>query len=185
MKNLIRINIFVFLFLFSSNLQARAFIVSWKANPVTDRVTEYRTYRNDSLIYTGVDTFCVDTTLENGIEYWYSIQAVNAYGASFISAPVYGMWIAWDWDWETEADSLQVVINMNADGLYMFDVPPGDRWVISIEKDLVTMRSTWDLNGDGVITLSDFGSLTDDDIIYVGDFIVLYGKPCIWTGERR
>jgi len=182
MKNLIRINIFVFLFLFSSNLQARAFIVSWKANPVTDRVTEYRTFRNDSLIYTGTDTFCVDTTLENGIEYWYRVQAVNAYGTSFISAPVYGMWLAYNWEKE---DSFHVIINMNTDGLYMLDTPPGDRWTISIDKDFVTMRSTWDLNGDGVITLSDFGSLTDEDRIYFGDFVAVYGKPCIWTGERR
>jgi len=166
---------------FYHTAQARQFVVTWYANPACDSVLFYRTFRNDSLIYTGLDTFCVDTTIENGKKYWYTVQAVNIDEPSFLSAPVYGMWLSWNWDLEIDNP---VSININLDGLYQLDTPPGDRWSIDIEGNKVVMRSTFDKNKDGFLTLTDFGALTDEDILYFEDFAKLYGKPCVWIGER-
>lgn len=164
--------------LLASSLHAQGFEVIWNHNPPADSVDYYCLYRDGDLIATEYDTCFTDTTLTCNQWHTYYVRAVNVDGVSEPSNQVRGLWLSWNGELNNDMacylDSVTVV----------FDMPPGgiESVDITITAGVVTMRSAYDVNRDGRISLADLGAINEAGTIPEG-FIKLYGKPCVWEGE--
>jgi len=162
--------------MFMSNASAQGFLVTWQPNPTEEQIDYYCLYRDGDLIATEYDTSYTDTSLTTNEWHEYHVRAVSVNGVSEPSNIRRGLWLSWNNELNYKEvcylDSVTVVV----------DPPPGGMGsvIVTIKGDVVTMRSVYDVNRDGRISLSDLGAL--DGKLPEG-FLELYGKPCVWRVE--
>jgi len=139
-----------------------SFTVSWNASPVVENVDGYRVYRRDrheaeAMIYEGVDTAHVDSTVENGRRYYYTVESYRGGEVSVRSRVVSGARV--DFAEGRATDTVNTWKGAGGCDLTVVLAPPlpGALTLGNYTDDeRVSYSCEFDVTGDGVLDLSDF-----------------------------
>ena len=157
-----------------------SFTLSWGSIP--EDVDGYRVYRREGLggaavvIYEGLDTLAVDSTVAVGHRYFYNVRAFRGDLEGEESNTVSGAWV--DFARGRPSSVLDVWRGSELTRAVVPALPGATSFYLGFEGERVSFDCEVDYNGDGRLNLSDFSFFGEDafaDSTFAANFAEYYG----------